>query len=147
MSGRTTAALRRLTEADQADLARRLDRVFAAVAGQAANNPDFAAALIAAIGDAPAPKPGTAMSRPPAVRKGHRRAPGPFNPYAVLAADGEEGLRKRLADCDAEELKNIIAEHGMDHDRLAMKWKTTDRLTGRIVETTISQTRKGEAFR
>ncbi|MFG2683889.1 hypothetical protein ACGFYH_34245, partial [Streptomyces sp. NPDC048392] len=46
-----------------------------------------------------------------------------------------------------EQLRDIIAEHGMDHDRLAMKWKDPQRVIDRIVERVESRTAKGAAFR
>lgn len=80
-------------------------------------------------------------------RSGGRRAPGPFNPFDVYAETGRSGLVERLSGCTVEELKDIIAEHGMDRDRLAMKWKTAERLIGRVVETVEARASKGDAFR
>ena len=40
----------------------------------------------------------------------------------------------------------MIAEHGMDRDKLAMKWKTPDRLIERIVDTVRSRSAKGDVF-
>lgn len=80
-------------------------------------------------------------------RSGGRRAPGPFNPFDVFAEAGRSGLERRLSHCTVEELKDIIAEHGMDRDRLAMKWKTPERLISRVVETVEARAAKGDAFR
>ncbi len=147
MSGRTTSALRRLNQAGQPDLARRLDRFFAAVAAQAAANEQFATSLFAALDDESAPVGRSAEASLTRRRAGGRRPPGPFDPFAVLGAHGPEVLRQRLGQCEIDELKNIVAEHGMDHDRLAMRWKKPDRLIERIIETVEAQERKGEAFR
>lgn len=57
------------------------------------------------------------------------------------------GLRERLATLDLEALRDIVAEHGMDHDRLAMKWKDNGRVIDRIVEKVATRTAKGSAFR
>jgi hypothetical protein len=46
-----------------------------------------------------------------------------------------------------EELKDIVAEHGMDSRKLAMKWKTPDRLIDLIVETVRERVTKGNVFR
>jgi hypothetical protein len=153
VSGRTTSALRRLSNADQAQLARQLDRLFAAIASEAANNPDFAAEVTAAFQDTSPPKSrqARATSNSPKSATGRaragRRPPGPFDPHEVHAAEGGAALRSRLDGCTVDELKNIIAQHGMDHDRLAMKWKTPERLIERIVSTVESQAEKGNAFR
>jgi hypothetical protein len=157
---RTASALRRLSEAGQPELAQRLDRFFFAVVDQAATDPSFAAALTAAMVNDPvaesrrsARSGGVKSTPPPAAKpggtlptRGGRRAAGPFDPHE-LYAENEDALRRRLNDCDIEQLKNIVAEHGMDHDRLAMKWKTPDRLIERIVDTVAARARKGEAFR
>jgi hypothetical protein len=44
-------------------------------------------------------------------------------------------------------LRDIVAEHGMDNDRLAMKWKDSARVIDRIVERVASRLAKGPAFR
>ena len=48
---------------------------------------------------------------------------------------------------DLEQLRDIVAEHGMDHDRLAMKWKDRQRVITRVVERVAARTAKGSAFR
>ncbi len=79
-------------------------------------------------------------------RKSQRRKPGPFDPMAVHR-DSPEQLQTRLQALDLEQLKDIVAEHGMDRSKLAMKWKTKDRLVELIVSTVISRSQKGDAFR
>lgn len=80
-------------------------------------------------------------------RRGGRRAPGPLNPFDVYIEQGRDALIDRLGNCSVDELKDVIAEHGMDRDRLAMKWKTPQRLIDRIVETVEARAFKGDAFR
>jgi hypothetical protein len=55
-------------------------------------------------------------------------------------------LREHLEACNVEQLKDIIAANGMDHDRLALKWKNPQRLIERIVETVIARSQKGDVF-
>lgn len=76
-----------------------------------------------------------------------RRAPGPWDPYDVYAKVGEAGLRDRLSQLELEQLRDIIAEHGMNTDGLAMRWKKAERAVGRIVERVIDRAAKGDAFR
>ena len=65
----------------------------------------------------------------------------------VYRDGGDDGLRGKLASLSVYELKDIIAEHGMDCDKLAMRWKTATRLQDRIVERVIARESKGDAFR
>jgi hypothetical protein len=58
-----------------------------------------------------------------------------------------EELPRRLGELSVEELKDIIAEHGMDRARLARKWKAKDRLIELIVNAVKSRAQKGDAFR
>lgn len=78
--------------------------------------------------------------------RGGRRAPGVIDPFAGFRAGGEEALRGKLEDLDVEQLKDIVAEHGMDQARLAMKWKTPARLVDLIVSTVRDRLKKGNAF-
>jgi hypothetical protein len=84
-----------------------------------------------------------AKARP---KKG-RRAPGPWDPYTLYAEVGESGLRDRLSRLELEQLRDIIAEHGMNTDGLAMRWTRVDRVVGRIVERVVDRASKGDAFR
>ena len=159
MATRTMSALRRLSEAGRPDLARQLDLLFAAVVAQAATDEDFAVSLAAAVGgtanrtapEAPGPRdrshasPRQTAHSADARSRGGRRSPGPFDPYEVYAKS-KEALREHLEGCDVEQLKDIIAEHGMDHDRLALKWKSPQRLMERIIETVVARSRKGDVF-
>jgi hypothetical protein len=114
----------------------RLASLFAEIQREIQKNPDFAERIATALnGD----KPGDA-SRP------HRRPPGVLDPFEIFR-EGEEALKARLEALDIEQLKDIVAEHGMDRARLAMKWKAKDRLIGLIVSTVASRARKGDAFR
>jgi hypothetical protein len=66
---------------------------------------------------------------------------------AVYRQEGEIALIRRLQELDLESLKDIVAEHGMDRSKLAMKWRKTDRLVDLIVETVSARSSKGNAFR
>ncbi len=79
-------------------------------------------------------------------RRSRRRKPGPFDPMAVYR-EQPETLKSRLEDLEIEELKDIIAEHGMDKAKLAMKWKSKERLIDLIITTIQSRSQKGDVFR
>lgn len=114
----------------------RLAFLFAEIQKEVRRNPDFAERIARVLdGDG-----STDLGR------SHRRTPGILDPFEVFR-QGEEALRARLEGLDIEQLKDIVAEHGMDRSKLAMKWKTKDRLVSLIVSTVASRARKGEAFR
>ncbi|MGW3314365.1 hypothetical protein [Streptomyces fungicidicus] len=138
----TEEVLIKLSASDP-ELAATLARILGVVASEAARTPRFARALGKALIP---PEPRTA-SRPAERPRRSRRAPGVIEPFAVFAESGETGLRSRLGELDLEQLRDIVSEHGMDHDRLAMKWKDPQRVIDRIVERVESRTAKGAAFR
>lgn len=121
------------------DLAESLSKLVTAVANEAARTARFANALTAAVASVP--------SDDPKPKRTGRRTPGAIDPFAVYGQEGESGLRARLGQLDLEQLRDIVAEHGMDHDRLAMKWKDPSRVIDRIVEKVSARTTKGSAFR
>lgn len=124
-----------------------LARVVGAVADEATRSPRFAKTLTEALVPATAaPVPDAAPAAAPAKRS-RRRPPGLFDPFAVYRESGEDGLRSRLSELTPEQLKDIIAEHGMDHDKLAMKWRVPKKLIDRIVEKVTAAVAKGSAFR
>ena len=64
-----------------------------------------------------------------------------------LTEDGDPYLREKLEKLSEKELKDIIADYGMDPSKLAMKWKDRDRLIQLIMETSARRATKGDAFR
>jgi hypothetical protein len=78
--------------------------------------------------------------------RGHRRALPVLDPFEVYRG-APESLAGQLAGLDLEQLRDIIAQHGMDPRRLVMKWKDSERVIAHIVETVDARSRKGDAFR
>ncbi|GAA2183200.1 hypothetical protein GCM10009785_25780 [Brooklawnia cerclae] len=92
----------------------------------------------------------TPTSVAPSARQGSgrgRRRPSVLDPYALARQEGETGLRARLDALDADQLKDIVRDYGMDYDRRAMRWTDQQRLVGRIVERVDFGTTQGSAFR
>lgn len=125
------------------DLADTLSDFVAAIAVEAERNSRFARSLTQALatgnitGKAPIP---------PSNRR-PRREPGPWDPYVIYTESGEQGLRERLHTLNLEQLRNIVAEHSMDNDRLAMKWRNPERVIERIIERVVDRAAKGDSFR
>lgn len=80
------------------------------------------------------------------MRRGNRRAAALVHPLTEIA-QGEANLRARLAALDLEQLRDVVAEYGMDPNRLVMKWKDRERVVDHILATAVSRARKGDAFR
>ncbi|MCD5418888.1 hypothetical protein LRS71_04835 [Rhodococcus pyridinivorans] len=151
--GEASSALLRLDEAAPGT-AGALVALVQVIADEAARTPRFARALAGALSvtaDASAPTPAPApATRPAAARtsaRRSRRAPGALDPFVVFRESGEATLRERLSTLGVEQLKDIIAEHAMDYDKLAMRWRTPSKLQDRIVERVKALTTKGDAFR
>lgn len=125
-------------------MAIRLSKVFAVIATEASRGPRFANALSKALRE---PQKRTSPGASKARRASNRRNPGPLDPFAIYAEGQESLLRERLIALDLEALRDIVAEHGMDNDRLAMKWKDPERVIDRIVDRVVDRSAKGSAFR
>jgi hypothetical protein len=136
------------------NVTQQLRRLFDAVIAEAERSPDFARRLQDALGTlAPPPPRGVEPDAPPAAstaavakRRGGRRPPGALDPFAA-AQEGEGALRARLGELSLDQLKDVVAEHGMDPSKLAMKWKKPDRVADLIVSTVRERMEKGDAFR
>lgn len=115
-----------------------------AVADQAERDPQFAMRLAEILSAEPALK--APSKRVVGGRPKNRRAPAVFDPVAV-ARKGEAALRERLAALSLEQLRDIVADYGMDPGKLVMKWKEAPRILDRIVEISLSRAAKGDAFR
>jgi hypothetical protein len=84
------------------------------------------------------------VEHPP--RPKNRRKAAPFDPYVVYQ-EGEEALSRRLRDLDIEALRDMLAEFAMDPSKLAIKWKSIERITDHIISTVRARVTKGDAFR
>lgn len=125
----------------------RLARVFHVILDEAAQNPAFASRLEEILGASePARRARRATSAGPRQTRRRRRSPAVLDPISAFR-EGEDVLRGRLGELNLEQLRDIIAEYGMDPDKLAMKWKSPDRLVERIVEVARGRATKGDAFR
>ena len=118
---------------------------------EAARNPEFAEQLRLVFKlDMPTQpsKTASATSREgsKAGRPANRRPPAVLDPV-TLALRGEEALRAELSSLTLEQLRDIVADYGMDPGRLVMKWKSPNRVIDRIVEISISRAHKGDVFR
>jgi len=100
--------------------------------------PQFAAEVEAALTKVlePAPAP-------------RRRGPGlvaAIDPFVVYR-DSPHGLREALGTLDVEQLKDIVTVYALDPRKLALKWKTKQRLIDFIYQVVEQRTERGSAFR
>ncbi len=81
-----------------------------------------------------------------AGRPRNRRPAAVLDPVEVIR-EGDAVLRTRLEALSLEQLRDIVADHGMDPGKLVMKWKDSARVIERIVEISLGRSQKGDAFR
>jgi len=114
-----------------------LERLARFLRSEAEADPAFARRLEAALkGEAPS-----------STKSSGKRAAPAIDPFQLFDERGEEALRSELAQLAVEQLKDIVAHHGMDTAKLAMKWKTPDRLVSLILDRVRQRSSKGDAFR
>ncbi len=116
-----------------------LQNLVRVVINEANENPGFAHEIEMALGIQPKPEDAKVK------RPSHRRTPGVLDPIE-LARQGEGVLMLRLKDLSLEQLRDIVADYGMDPGKLVMKWKTSDRVIDKIIEYSLARAKKGEAF-
>ena len=93
------------------------------------------------------PKLTNLVHLPPGLKRTGRRDPAKLDPFKVAAEQGATGLELSLQELDLQQLRDIVAQFGMDPRRLVMRWKDSDRVREHIVTTTAQRARKGDAFR
>lgn len=129
-----------------------LMRLVRVVTEEVERNPAFEAALNEALGIAPKRKPDEARHTQESLddeglkRGKNRRSPAMLDPVQVVR-EGEPALRSALEKLSLDQLRDIIAEYGMDPGRQVMKWKAPERVIDRVVEMSTTRARKGDAFR
>lgn len=116
-----------------------LSELLRAVVDEAERNPEFARRIEEVLGLQEKPKK-VSSSRPI-----NRRSSAVLDPIEV-ARLGEATLRRRLQELNLEQLRDVVADYGMDPGKLVMKWKTRDRVVDRVVEISMGRVRKGEGF-
>lgn len=129
-----------------------LSALFREVAREAENNPAFRERLESII--QPEEKEETKSKRPISDDRGksspkrpsNRRTPAVLDPVHI-AKQGNEVLRAELARLDIEQLRDVVAEYGMDTGKLVLKWRDPSRIIDRIVEVAVTRAQKGSAFR
>ena len=129
-----------------------LNRLMRVVIEEAERNPGFEAALNDALDltsskRRPAKAEALAQGGDSEAKRGkNRRTPAVLDPVQIVR-DGEPALRSALEKLSLEQLRDIVAEYGMDPGRLAMKWNAPERVIDRIVEMSVARAHKGNAFR
>lgn len=68
------------------------------------------------------------------------------DPFALLRAHGEAGLRTALEALDLASLRAIVRTHRLDPARISARWTTRDRVIGLIVTQVQARANHGKAF-
>lgn len=127
-----------------------LNRLVRVVLDEAERNPRFEAELVDALNDPVAKRKPPKNDPPPSdaeSKRGKNRREAAVLDPVQLVRDGEATLRVALGPLSLEQLRDIVAEYGMDQGRLVMKWATPERVIDRIVEMSAARAQKGNAFR
>lgn len=125
-------------------LKKRLEALVQTVLDEAARNAEFRHSLERALGENPSER--GRINESAHSRKGGRRTRAAFDPVEVVR-NGEAALRERLDVLDIEQLRDVVAQFGMDPGKLVMKWKDRTRVIDRITEVALGRSTKGDAFR
>ena len=133
------------------ELKRAMQNLARAISEEAERNPEFEIRIRNALGlpENDGESRSVQVTNTPRTgspRRRNRRTPAVLDPVQ-LAQESEQSLREQLALLTLEQLKDIVADHGMDPSKLVMKWRTPERIADHIVEMAISRSRKGDAFR
>lgn len=125
-----------------------LKQLFNAVMDEIKQNEDFACKIEQILNVEAAVLKSKATSRKASgtARSSNRRDPAVLDPVALIIED-ENLLIEKLKELDAKQLKDIIADYGMDPSKLAMRWRNQERLINHIVDTARRRASKGDAFR
>lgn len=123
--------------------AKQLEELFNIILAEIKENKTFAQKVQGILNNQESNKESVAVA---VVKKRNRRNPAILNPMDFVDR-GEEELRKVLLGLEVEQLKDIIAEYGMDPGRKTSKWRKIDRFVNHIIEMTISRSQPGDAFR
>lgn len=115
--------------------ARQARELFAALDSRLDSDPAFARRVVEAL---------RKVSEPP--RSSNRRAAAVLDPAVVFRKD-PAALRPALNALTIDQMKDIVSQYAMDPRRLALKWKTPERLIDLIVSVTEQRASKGDAFR
>jgi hypothetical protein len=124
----------------------RLSALVSAIIEETGKNESFRANVERALGinasrGVPQPREGGTVRQ-----KRGRRTPAVLDPVE-LARQGEGALREKISMLTLDQLRDIVAQYGMDPGKLVMKWKDVNRVMDRIVEIALARATKGDAFR
>lgn len=129
-----------------------LSALFKEIVQEAEANPAFRARLEAALGLEEKAQPAKVEAKPREKgglqnkRPSNRRPPAILDPVH-LARQGEDVLRAELTKLSIEQLRDVVADYGMDPGKLVLKWRDPERVIERIVEVARGRAQKGSAFR
>jgi hypothetical protein len=118
-----------------------------ALAARAERDPQLARQVAEALRDGGLRSP--PASTPARTRQRADRPAGSVplpDPFLVLRAEGEEGLRGRLAELEVPALRQIVRIHRLDPARISARWTKRERLVTLIIQQARARADHGKAF-
>jgi hypothetical protein len=127
-------------------LKKRLSALVSVIIEESKKNESFRANVEHALGINVSPIVPKSRAGETTEKRGGRRTLAVLDPVE-LARQGEGALRAKLSRLTLEQLRDVVAQYGMDPGKLVMKWKDINRVIDRIVELALARATKGDAFR
>lgn len=128
-------------------LKKRLSTLVSAILEEAEKNESFRSNIERAFGISDRLGGQQPQSEETTGRRKGRRAPAVLDPVELARQGGESLLREKIKTLTLDQLRDIVAQHGMDPGKLVMKWKDVNRVMDRIVDLASARATKGDAFR
>jgi hypothetical protein len=120
-----------------------LRRLFDEIVAEAERRPDFASRIAAALAES---QPAATATAHPKRKGRNKRAPAILDPFDLFTK-GEQSMREALQALQVDQLKDIVSQHAMDSSKLALKWRSRERLVDLIISMVRMRTEKGDAFK
>lgn len=129
------------------NLKQKLNRLMRVIIDEAERNPLFSEEINKAIGNDSSELHNRVTDREKKKkRSSNRRTPAVLDPIQIVREENLN-LAQELEKLTLEQLRDIVAEYGMDPSRVVMRWNKPQRVIDKIVEMSLARSKKGDAFR
>ncbi|HEX9035539.1 MAG TPA: hypothetical protein VF808_00955 [Ktedonobacterales bacterium] len=132
-------------------------RFLRSLAARAERDPHLASVIAASLREAgllAGPLELASGARPSAPRRGRATSKAALgeatraalDPFEIWRSEGEEGLRRALAEATLSELRAVVKAHRLDPARVSSRWTVSERVATLIFDQVKARMRHGRAF-